>query len=100
VLPLHDLDATTTNHHEPVEPRDPTPPLSFEAKVQATVVGNPTTMTQTTPQLSQTQSNRELSPNSAITTVDKGRGFNPIFWQYTQYFSNLITIHYFSKTNY
>jgi len=30
-------------------------------------------LTQTTPQLSQTQSDQELSLNAAITTADKGR---------------------------
>ncbi|QCE04037.1 hypothetical protein DEO72_LG8g2070 [Vigna unguiculata] len=44
MLPLRGLNATTTNHHEPVELRDPAPPPPFEAELQAIVAGNPTTV--------------------------------------------------------
>jgi len=57
--------------------KDPAPPPPFEAELQATVAGNPTTVTQTTPQLSQTQPDRELSMNATITIVDKGREWPP-----------------------
>jgi len=60
---------------------DPTPPSPFEAELQATVAGNPTIVTQTTPQLSQTQPDRELAwmpPSPSQTKEESDHQITPL----------------------